>query len=131
MDFLAQKCFQSRKYVLPGCEHQLKTRTRSKNRPNGYFNGYTGRYECEECYNDFHYECGMKQHVSSPVHDPISYRCPGCGITSKTLSGLVQHVESASCHETLHRGSGSIGKMLHFLQVVLQQPDNSSDSNSW
>ena len=115
---------------MPGCEHQLKSRTRLKNRSKGFFNGITRRYECENCYKEFESEMGMKQHIASPIHDSNSYRCPGCGVAFVTLSGLVQHVESASCHETIQRGSGSIGKMLHYLQVALRS-DNSSEPDGW
>lgn len=127
LDFLAQRCYQSKKYVMPGCEHQLKSRTRLKNRSKGFFNGITRRYECENCYKEFDSELRMKQHIASPIHDSNSYRCPGCGVAFVTLSGLVQHVESASCHETIQRGSGSIGKMLHYLQVALRSDNSEPD----
>ena len=119
MDHYAQKCYQSGKYVTPGCEHYLRTQARYETRAEGFFNLQTQRFECLECYKPFQSGTSMRLHVNSPVHDSLAYQCPGCGMNSSTLSGLVQHVESASCHETINQGSGSIGKMLHFLQVVL------------
>jgi len=34
----------------------------------------------------------------------------------KVLSGLVQHVESEACGEGVRDGTGSIGKMLHYIR---------------
>lgn len=62
----------------------------------------------------------MNQHIASPIHDPLVYACPGCDFRTSTLSGLVQHVESSSCEERIDEGTRSIGKMLHFLRVVLR-----------
>lgn len=119
MDHFAQKCYQSAKYVTPGCEHYLRAQMRHETRAEGIFNEETHRFECEECFKPFQSDTGMRRHLNSPVHDSAAYQCPGCGVRSTCLSGLVQHVESESCHETILRGSGSIGKMLHFLSVVL------------
>lgn len=121
MDHYAQKCYQSAKYVTPGCEHYLRARMRPEQRAHGAFNPERGNYRCEECSKAFWSNAGMMRHIQSPVHDHQAYRCPGCGVTATALSGLLQHVESESCHETIHHGSGSLGKMLHFLHVVLDK----------
>lgn len=119
MDYFAQKCYHSANYVTPGCEHYLHAQARYETRPEGAFNEETQRFECAECFKPFRSNFGMRSHLNSPVHDSRAYQCPGCGVRTTCLSGLVQHVESESCHETIIRGSGSIGKMLSFLQAVL------------
>lgn len=48
---------------------------------------------------------------------PPAFRCPGCERTFSFLSSLVQHVESDSCSEGIHHGTGAIGKMIHFVSL--------------
>ena len=47
------------------------------------------------------------------------YNCPECREGFQYLSSLVQHVESDACQEGICEGSGSIGKLLHYLWTVL------------
>ncbi|KAJ8058561.1 hypothetical protein OCU04_012739 [Sclerotinia nivalis] len=57
------------------------------------------RYECGLCSCEFNTLQGLNGHLSSPVHEQKIYRCPGfrCAREFKSLSGLVQHIESESC----------------------------------
>ena len=45
--------------------------------------------------------CAPNQHLHSPAHENTKYLCPpawnGCKTQFKTLSGLMQHVESETC----------------------------------
>jgi len=58
-------------------------------------------YECVLCHREFRSLSALNSHLQSPAHADKIYRCPkghsGCGTQFKTLSGLVQHVESGSC----------------------------------
>ncbi|TCD67479.1 hypothetical protein EIP91_012340 [Steccherinum ochraceum] len=60
-------------------------------------------YECVVCHREFRSLNALNSHLQSPVHQERIYRCPtgkpgnGCGTEFKTLSGLVQHVESGVC----------------------------------
>ena len=65
---------------------------------------WNGReYECYLCpgYKGFKTLARLNQHLASPAHADKIYRCPpllsGCSREFKTLSGLVQHVESERC----------------------------------
>ena len=51
---------------------------------------------------------------------PFAFRCPGCGVTFRYISALLQHVESDACDEGIYEGSGSIGKMIHFIYVQVR-----------
>lgn len=58
-------------------------------------------YECFLCHKEFQSLTSLNQHLQSPAHEDNIYRCPpawnGCRAQFKTLSGLMQHVESGSC----------------------------------
>lgn len=59
-------------------------------------------YECYFCHKEFRALTGLNQHLASPAHERMTYRCPpqlsqGCRMQFKTLSALCQHIESGSC----------------------------------
>jgi hypothetical protein len=61
-----------------------------------------GAYVCYFCPCRFHELRKLNQHLASPKHtkrDQKLYRCPGttCHIETATLSGVVQHIETAGC----------------------------------
>ncbi|KAH8092230.1 hypothetical protein BXZ70DRAFT_977205 [Cristinia sonorae] len=63
---------------------------------------WNGRaYECVLCHKEFSTLNALNAHLQSPAHADKIYRCPngwnGCGTQFRTLSGLVQHVEGATC----------------------------------
>jgi len=119
LDFYAQKCYQSKRYVAAGYHDWLRTQQRSEQRSSGFCND-DDLWVCEYCQQNFWTQRGMNQHIASPIHDPLVYACPGCDFRTSTLSGLVQHVESSSCEERIDGGTRSIGNMLHFLRVVFR-----------
>jgi hypothetical protein len=119
LDFYAQKCYQSKRYVAAGYHDWLRTQQRSAQRSSGFLTD-DDLWVCEYCRQNFRTQRGMNQHIASPIHDPLVYACPGCDFRTTTLSGLVQHVESSSCEERIDGGTRSIGKMLHFLRVVFR-----------
>jgi hypothetical protein len=58
-------------------------------------------YECVLCYKTFPQLPRLNAHLQSPAHADQIYRCPtaldGCATHFRTLSGLVQHIESGAC----------------------------------
>lgn len=121
LDQYAEMCYQSKHYVVGGLRDFLRERCRSEERAGGGERVYMGDWVCNDgdCQRVFDTEAGMRQHVNSPVHDCCAYKCLGCGVRFSVLSGLVQHVESDACDEGIGQGSGSIGKLLHFLFIKL------------
>lgn len=119
LDFFAQKCFQSKKYVVKGLRDFLRERRRSEERAGGRYMEYMRNWVCNnrDCQGVFDTEARMRQHVNSPVHDCCPYKCPGCDVRFSVISGLLQHVESNACDEGIYQGSGIIGKLLHFLLI--------------
>lgn len=69
----------------------------------------TGRYECPVCSKAFRGLHNLQDHLDSPVHDVVIYRCPkawqGCEAEFRTLSGLCQHVEGGVCEAGKFAGS--------------------------
>ncbi|PLN82652.1 hypothetical protein BDW42DRAFT_166337 [Aspergillus taichungensis] len=71
----------------------------------------------------------LQQHMSSPAHDPETIKCPSAFFNQanpskmpeiryfKTLSGMIQHVESGGCVG----GKGTLRKMLEYLRVEVLQ----------
>lgn len=63
------------------------------------FNGTA--YECVLCHRTFATLPRLDTHLDSPAHDEEIYHCPtahdGCGVEFRTLSGLLQHIESECC----------------------------------
>lgn len=118
LDRLAQECYQSRTYVVRGYEAYLSDGERQNNRPETLFDAYDGDWHCcSECSKTSSTIHGIKMHVNSPVHDPFAYECPGCDSHFTSISGLLQHVESKSCDESIDGGSGTIGNMLHYVNM--------------
>jgi hypothetical protein len=61
---------------------------------------WNGRgYQCYLCSKVFNQLNDLNKHLKSPAHEQNLYHCPkqSCGRQYKSLSGLVQHVESESC----------------------------------
>ena len=114
LDHFAEKCYQSKKYVVDGCHGYLREERRYIERSH-WQNAYCRALECGGCGEEFGTGAAWQQHENSPVHDRLAYKCPGCDTQFKVLSGLVQHVESDACNEGIHDGTGSIGKILHYL----------------
>lgn len=61
-----------------------------------------GAYVCYFCPCQFRELQKLNQHLASPKHtkrDQKLYRCPGitCHVETETLSGVVQHIETAGC----------------------------------
>lgn len=58
-------------------------------------------FECILCHREFTDLTRLNQHLHSPAHENTKYLCPpawnGCKTQFKTLSGLMQHVESETC----------------------------------
>lgn len=119
LDLLAEKCYQSRRYVSAEHREWLRTEERSDHRAKGVYNSRARRWECEMCQQSFHTQQGMESHVSSPIHDPFVYECPDCEIPFSTLSALLQHVESQTCDEGIWSGSKSIGKLMKYMRKEL------------
>ncbi|KIL61132.1 hypothetical protein M378DRAFT_866856 [Amanita muscaria Koide BX008] len=59
------------------------------------FNG--SGYQCHICRKTFSVIQSLEAHLNSPVHDEDEFKCPKCNTRFKLISGLVQHLESASC----------------------------------
>ena len=59
------------------------------------FNG--NRYQCQICNKTFLSLYSLEAHLNSPVHDEDEFKCPKCERQFSLVSGLVQHLESASC----------------------------------
>ncbi|XP_006458908.1 hypothetical protein AGABI2DRAFT_115875 [Agaricus bisporus var. bisporus H97] len=59
------------------------------------FNG--SKYECYLCHSTFTSLDRLNQHLNSPTHDELEFRCPHCRSEFQLISGLVQHIESESC----------------------------------
>ena len=119
LDSYARKCYQAKQYVTEGFLNYLLKGKRAHDVPSGGWNSEIGSWECNNCYKAFGTKVGLNNHLNSPVHDALAYKCPGCHERFSVLSALVQHVESESCSEGLLEGSGSIAKMLHFLHLKL------------
>ncbi|KAM6501678.1 hypothetical protein JOM56_001655 [Amanita muscaria] len=59
---------------------------------------FNGRgYQCHICRKTFPALQSLQAHLNSPVHDVDEFKCPKCNTRFKLVSGLVQHLESASC----------------------------------
>ncbi|MCJ1250787.1 hypothetical protein MMC30_008015 [Trapelia coarctata] len=114
LDFDAQECFQHKKYIVEGYKEMLRTQTRDSYRVGLGWNAYSRLWECGGCNKDFSDKAAGLAHSSSPIHDPKPYKCPGCGTLFKTLSALVQHVESDHCGATVSP-PGPIWKLLNYL----------------
>jgi DNA-directed RNA polymerase subunit RPC12/RpoP len=54
-------------------------------------------YQCHICYKMFQSPSSLDAHLNSPAHDKDEFKCPRCNTQFKLVSGLVQHLESASC----------------------------------
>ncbi|PSR77478.1 hypothetical protein PHLCEN_2v7909 [Hermanssonia centrifuga] len=71
-------------------------------------------YECILCHRTFRSLSALNAHLNSPAHADKIFRCPrgfsGCGSEFKTLSGLMQHVESGSCG--VHRFQKRVNRAL-------------------
>jgi hypothetical protein len=118
---LAVKCYQHKRYVVPGMEHYLRNGPQRSNAGSQHLNPYTECYECPHCDAEFENMVALQQHLSSPVHDASAFRCPDrlCDVRFNTISGLLQHIESGCCSEVVY-GVGSVGKMLHFIHINIQ-----------
>ncbi|KAK0466205.1 uncharacterized protein EV420DRAFT_1510562 [Desarmillaria tabescens] len=57
----------------------------------------TGTY-CTTCRRPFKNPFALKQHLTSPAHQPRVLKCPvaGCGSRFATLSALAQHIETGT-----------------------------------
>ena len=77
-------------------------------------------YTCSSCKKPFPTLPEAQQHVSSPAHDLLAFKCPDekCTRRFKCLSGLVQHVEMKRCGDGMIIG-GVIGKLLHYVHVTV------------
>jgi hypothetical protein len=75
---------------------------------------------CPYCDRTFEYLAQLKQHLAGPGHDPSAFRCPDLACDSRftCLSALLQHVENSSCSEGVNQGTGSLGRLWHFLLGV-------------
>ena len=118
LDVLAQECYQSKKYVVPEYRYWLSRGTRLDDRAKVWESLYEG-YECSRCDKYSESKADIMRHTQSPVHDPLTFRCPGCDERFRALSGLLQHAESNRCNEGIYSGTGSIGKLLHYLWLRL------------
>ena len=119
MDADAAKCYQRRKYVVKGYGNFLRYRKRARLRAKrasspSYENNNS--WECGECQKSFPSRVGLSNHLASPIHDPEPFKCPCCEKRFSILSGLVQHVESDRCEETISPKS-SVSKMLHYVDL--------------
>ncbi|EKM52223.1 uncharacterized protein PHACADRAFT_260453 [Phanerochaete carnosa HHB-10118-sp] len=58
-------------------------------------------YECVLCHCTYPKLARLNEHLQSPVHDERMYKCPtaleGCAAQFRTLSAVVQHIESGKC----------------------------------
>lgn len=118
LDTLAQECYQSKKYVVTEFRHWLSRGDRLQARAEVWETPYE-EYECSLCDKYSETQVDIMLHTRSPVHDPEVFQCPSCDQRFKVLSALVQHVESDRCNEGIQSGTGSIGKMLHYLRLRL------------
>lgn len=76
------------------------------------WNGHA--YECYLCHRKFKGLTSLNQHLTSPVHKQILYRCfgIGCGKQFATLAALFGHLESESCGATRFE---SVQRSVHIL----------------
>ncbi|KAI9881287.1 MAG: hypothetical protein M1830_005573 [Pleopsidium flavum] len=114
---LALRCPFSSRYVVRGREEHLRQgQTYRRARPSHY-NSRTHYYECPWCNFSGKSLYNLDMHLLSPVHDVKAFICPDadCRQLFVNLSGLVAHVESYRCEEGIWVGSGSIIKMLDYL----------------
>lgn len=65
-----------------------------------------------ECYQSRYYAYGN-------YNDSFRFSCPSCRVASRTMSGLLQHVESDYCGEALHT-RGPLDKFLRFLESRIE-----------
>lgn len=119
LDKIACECYQSTKYTVPDSRTYLLEGHRRQLRGDIVYHHYTQSYECDICGASWDTVVGARLHSQSPVHDPCAFKCPSCDERFRVLSALVQHVESDRCDEGLEEGTGSIGKMLHYLWLRL------------
>ncbi len=81
---------------------------------------WNGRaYQCYLCSGQYASLRALDQHINSGTHEQNIYHCPkrSCGREYKSLSGLIQHMESESCgvmrFEQIQKGARSgIGNMV-------------------
>jgi Zinc finger, C2H2 type len=116
---LAARCYQHNHYIVRGMEHYVQNHQHPDAGPE-HFNYYFQRYECPECDRAFNLLGGLKQHLSSPIHDEYAFKCPetNCDKRFRCISGLLQHLESSECREVAY-GAEAIGKMLHYIATNL------------
>ena len=71
-------------------------------------------YQCQTCNKTFLSSYSLEAHLNSPVHDEDEFVCPKCERQFTLVSGLAQHLESASCGLS---GIEDVG--LRFAQMTL------------
>ncbi|KZT03219.1 uncharacterized protein LAESUDRAFT_814855 [Laetiporus sulphureus 93-53] len=84
------------------------------------------KFECVLCHREFKALRSLNQHLRSPAHAEKIFKCPrgwnGCGNEFRTLSALLQHVESEQCgvhrfNSAMQRVIGSLGDGLNRLTL--------------
>ena len=110
------------KLVVPGFgDHLRGTFDRIRCASPGHYNNSSGQYICpfDSCEDIFRSLTLLDQHLASPWHDVIMFKCPDpiCEVTSSSLSGLFQHAEGLGCTERLENESGILRSLWkHFLK---------------
>ncbi|KAJ0160502.1 MDS1 and EVI1 complex locus protein EVI1 [Colletotrichum tanaceti] len=54
-------------------------------------------YYCDPCDRYFQNHNNIRQHLSSKIHRTSTLRCPFCGQTCDTATGLIHHLERGAC----------------------------------
>ena len=119
IDLLARRCFQWRRYVVEDYADLLADEVYVHTEASGEWNSWQEVWGCNHCNADFDVEKELHRHLYSASHRPHAYKCPGCDDRFVQLSGLLQHVESPACGEWIDCGSGSMGKLIHWLWLQL------------
>jgi len=81
-------------------EYPTSSSLNQSRNPQSAWNGCDG-YECYICHRVFNSPHGLKQHITSPVHETRLYHCPNsrgqCFKKFPSLAAMFNHLESESC----------------------------------
>jgi hypothetical protein len=99
---VATQCRQRDLFIVRGMERYLSDYRPLVAGPDHY-NYITQRYECPECDKSFDQFGGLRHHMFSPVHSLLAIKCPNtvCGAKFNSISGLLQHMESRPCEDSV------------------------------
>ena len=118
---LAVNCPQSHHYITQGSQPYLRT-LYGTNRWDCTCDELTP-FQCNMCQAVFYTHNQANIYATSPVHDRMVFRCPGCSFRFNALSALLQHVEAGACSEEIFTGTGALGRLLRNSEERLRGRD--------